>query len=223
VQNRIKEISNFYTYFGKLQDNSPVASLLLPSNLRSNKYPNSFTIDDKTGKLRARSKVSVVPNNTVKEISSIPFRISCNKNSEFLKTLTFEEGMLWGFEYAFSEWVYALPSSYKNITIYGGEILSNKMLKNICHVLRNHEDKRMCIYTYNDKAVEYVRKLKIVPENLIIFNSLEWDYKVSDNKFGFKTFANKKFIVPVSSKNFKYYYDSTNRKNNKYNKRSIPY
>lgn len=131
--------------------------------------------------------------------------------------------MLWGFEYAFSEWVYALPSSYKNITIYGGEILNGKMLKNICHVLHNHEDKKMCIYTYNDPAVKYVRKLKLVPENLLLFDSSEWDYRVSNYKFGFKTVINKKFIVPVSSNNFKYYYGSINKKSNRSNKRSIPY
>lgn len=223
MQNRIKQISNFYTYLGQLQGGKPVAALILPSNLRSRKYPNSFRVDEVTGKLYIKGKASVVPNNTVKELTNIYFRMSCNKNKEFLDTLTFEQGMLWGFEYAFSEWVYYLPEEYTNITIYGGEILNSKMLKNICDVLRKNESKHMCIYTYNDEAVTYIRNAKLVPDNLKLYNSKEWLYLPTDTyTFDFCNVKNNKFIVPTKSSNFKYYHEAISNRCNKKDKKLIP-
>lgn len=130
--------------------------------------------------------------------------------------------MLWGFEFALSEWLYALPTNCNNATIYGGEILNIGMLENICHVMQRHANKTMCIYTYNDEAVNYVRFKKLVPSNLLLYKSSEWEYSTSNNKkFDFNEFYKNKLIVPVNSINYKYYHEATNNKCNKRDKSNI--
>ena len=204
MQNRIKEISNFYTYLGRLQGGKPVAALIFPASMRKPKYPNSFRVNEKSGKIDFKIKnYKLIPNNVFKESVHPEFRVACHKNKKYLDTLTFESGMLWGFEQALVDWLYYLPSNYENVTIYGGEILNYKMLHNICNAMRRTPEKKMCIYTYNDLAVDYVRTNNLVTNNLLLFNSKEWDYVLTDYvKFDFPKHFNK-FLVPASSKNFK--------------------
>lgn len=205
MHNKIKEIANFQTYFGKLQDNIPVASLILPSGMRSYKYPNSFKVNPSNGvvTLKSKEKSKIVPNNVIKESSSVIFRSACQKNQKHMSELTFESGMLWGFEQALVDWMYYLPSEYKHATLYGGEILCNDMLSNICYAMQRTPDIKMVIYTYNDEAVKFVRNKKIIPDNLIVLDRTEWDYKIEDKvKFKFPN-TKEKFIVPVESYNYK--------------------
>ena len=164
MHNKIKEIANFQTYFGKLQDNIPVASLILPSGMRSYKYPNSFKVNPSNGvvTLKSKEKSKIVPNNVIKESSSVIFRSACQKNQKHMSELTFESGMLWGFEQALVDWMYYLPREYKHATIYGGEILCDDMLSNICYAMQRTPDIKMVIYTYNDGAVQFVRNKKII-------------------------------------------------------------
>ena len=207
MQNKIKEIANFQTYFGQLQNGDSVAALIFPSNMRSFKYPNSFKVNEKTGHITFKNtnhKKFIIPNNTVKESLNVLFRLSCNKNKKHLDTLTFESGMLWGFEQALVDWMYFLPSDCSKVTIYGGEILNGMMLSNLCYAMRRTPNKTMCIYTYNDEAVDYVRFNKLVVDNILIKKTGEWDYKLNDSiKFDFPK-DDSLFIVPASSFNIKY-------------------
>lgn len=210
---KIEKISNFYTCLEYLSDNTPIASLILPSSLRSAEYPNSFNVTLNTGKLiklNTAYSYRFVPNSTAREITNTKFRFACDQNIKHLNTLTFDSSMLWSFEQALVDWLYYLPKEYVCTTLYGGDIINGAMLLSICEAFKRTPDKKSVIYTYNDEAVDAVRILDKVPSNLFLYKTNEWSYIVNDHiYFEFPNNQIKFLKVPVSSKNYKYLCNSS--------------
>lgn len=210
---KIEKVSNFYTCFEHLSDNTPIASLVLPSSLRSAKYPDSFCVILNTGNLFKTNSTyayKFVPNSTAREITNAKFRFACNQNAKHLNTLTFDSSMLWSFEQALVDWLYYLPKEYECTTLYGGDIINGAMLLSICDAFKRSPEKKSVIYTYNDEAVNTVRFLNKVPSNLFLYKTNEWSYIVNDTiSFEFPNKQIKFLKIPVSSKNYKYLCNSS--------------
>lgn len=148
----ITDIQYFSTFIYTLPSKERVASIILPSCTIPSYVDYSCNINKYTGnKTGGRSKF--IPDSIIYEINDLSFRIGAQNNLDYIKSLSFEFGVLWGFEQAVKDWLYSLPGDINKTRVFGGDILCAGMFNHLYKAMQHTTDKEMLICTHNEEGL----------------------------------------------------------------------
>lgn len=164
----IRKVGRFHVLFHTLPEGDTVASIVLPSVLENDSSASRCRIKFSTGHVLPAKGTTFVTDSAVMESSSAEYRLACQRNSEFLHTLSFDRESLWGLAPALRDTLAQLPEGVSKVRLYGGDILCTEMLESLAEAMTHEGSFTLYAQTSRVDILNNIDK-EDMPPNMFVF------------------------------------------------------
>lgn len=168
---KIRMVGHFHVLFHTLPGGDVVASIVLPSAMESEASASKCAITFSTGHVKPAKGTSFLTDSSVSESTDAEYRLACQRNGEFLHTLSFDRDSLWGLAPALRDALAQMPEGVSKVRLYGGDILCTEMLESLGEAMEREE--KFTLYTQTSRVdiLNNVDKASL-PGNMLVFSRI---------------------------------------------------